>query len=144
MNILGLFGNKSSRSKREENQRPTSTKNKVVTEKVIEKRKIPASRLRVGMTVIELDRPWTDVPVMFQELKISSQNEVNLLQKYCQHVYIDAESYRTYYKTIVDLIIARLSIQSLICAPTKPVRIFVRNLKKLKLLLIAHILISIN
>ncbi|MBD3667802.1 MAG: HD-GYP domain-containing protein [Kangiella sp.] len=132
MNILGLFGNKSSRSKREENQRPTSTKSKVVTEKVIEKRKIPASRLRVGMTVIELDRPWTDVPVMFQELKISSQNEVNLLQKYCQHVYIDAESYRTYYKTIVDFDNRKVLYPKLDLRPNEASQNLRQELKKVK------------
>lgn len=132
MNILGLFGNKSSRSKREENQKPTSKKNKVVTEKVIEKRKIPASRLRVGMTVIELDRPWTDVPVMFQELKISSQNEINLLQKYCQHVYIDAESYRTYYKSIIDFDNRKVLYPKLDLRPNEASQTLRQELKKVK------------
>lgn len=132
MNVLGFFGIKPNRTKSDNNQRVTSNKSKLFTEKVVEKRKIPASRLRVGMTVIELDRPWTDVPVMFQELKISTQNEINLLQKYCQHVYIDAESYRTYYKTIVDFDNRKVLYPKLNLRPNEASQTLRQELKKVK------------
>lgn len=60
----------------------------------LEKHKISVARLRVGMTVIELDRPWTDVPVMFQELTIRNEKDIQLLKKYCQHVFVDYLSYK--------------------------------------------------
>lgn len=68
-----------------------------VTSHKVEKKKIPVAKLTKGMTVVELDRPWTDVPVMFQEVTIESDKEINLLRKYCQHVYIDYHSYKTIY-----------------------------------------------
>jgi putative nucleotidyltransferase with HDIG domain len=70
---------------------------RAITSHKVEKKKIPIGKLAVGMTVIELDRPWTDVPVMFQEITIESEKEIQLLQKYCQHVYIDYHSYKTIY-----------------------------------------------
>ncbi len=60
------------------------------------KKKISSQEIQVGMTVIELDRPWTDLPVMFQELNISTESDIKLLQKYCQFVFIDYESFKFY------------------------------------------------
>lgn len=70
---------------------------KPITSHKLEKKKIPVNKLKKGMTVIELDRPWTDVPVHFQEITIGSAEDIQLLQKYCQHVYIDHHSYQTLY-----------------------------------------------
>lgn len=76
---------------------------KPITTSKTEKKKIPVSKLAKGMTVVELDRPWTDIPVSFQELTIESKKEIQLLQKYCQHVYIDHHSYKTIYaQNLVD------------------------------------------
>lgn len=74
-----------------------SASQRTVTSHKVEKKKIPVAKLTKGMTVVELDRPWTDVPVMFQEVTIESDKEINLLRKYCQHVYIDYHSYKTIY-----------------------------------------------
>ncbi|NVK22542.1 MAG: HD-GYP domain-containing protein [Kangiellaceae bacterium] len=74
-----------------------ASQTKVTKIQSLEKKKIPVARLQIGMTVIELDRPWTDLPVLFQEITIVKQKEIDMLQKYCQHVYIDAYSYRTIY-----------------------------------------------
>lgn len=74
----------------------TTSPRPVVSHKV-EKKKIPVSKLAKGMTVVELDRPWTDVPVMFQEITISTGKEIQLLQQYCQHVFIDHHSYTNIY-----------------------------------------------
>ncbi|WP_223670178.1 HD-GYP domain-containing protein [Kangiella shandongensis] len=68
-----------------------------MTSHKIEKKKIPVSKLCKGMTVVELDRPWTDLPVIFQEITIKTDKEVKMLRKYCQHVYIDHHSYITIY-----------------------------------------------
>lgn len=132
MNVLEFFGIKPKRAKSVDSQSSYQPKKKHVTEKVIEKRKIPASRLRVGMTVIELDRPWTDVPVMFQELKLSNQNEIDLLKKYCQHVYIDAESYRTYYKVIADFTNRKVLYPKLDLKPNDASQHLREELKKVK------------
>ena len=70
---------------------------KAITSHKLEKKKVPVHKLAIGMTVVELDRPWTEIPVMFQEVTIESSKEISLLQKYCQHVYIDHHSYSTIY-----------------------------------------------
>ncbi len=41
------------------------------------------------MTVVELDRPWIDLPFLLQGLKIKDQFEIRILQKYCKHVFIE-------------------------------------------------------
>lgn len=70
---------------------------KAITSHTVEKKKIPVAKLTKGMTVIELDRPWTEVPVEFQEITIKSEEDINLFRQYCQHVYIDYHSYKTLY-----------------------------------------------
>ncbi|GAA0209960.1 HD-GYP domain-containing protein [Kangiella japonica] len=70
---------------------------KATTTHKVEKKKISVQKLAKGMTVVELDRPWTEIPVLFQEITIESDKEIALLQKYCQHVYIDYHSYNTIY-----------------------------------------------
>lgn len=132
MTVFDLLGFKRSNKKAQVNQRDSTLKPKETTGKLIEKRKIPASRLRVGMTVVQLDRPWTEVPVMFQELKISTQNEIHLLQKYCQHVFIDAESYRTYYKTIAEFDNRKVIYPKLDLRPTQASKTLREELKKVK------------
>ena len=87
--ILQFFGGKP------KPKASTKASIRAVTTHKVEKKKIPIGSLTKGMTVIELDRPWTEVPVMFQEITIESNEEIELLRKYCQHVYIDYHSYKT-------------------------------------------------
>jgi len=54
--------------------------------------KLPVSELRIGMYVEELDRPWLETPFLFQGLAVSSEEDLAQLRKYCQHVYVTAES----------------------------------------------------
>lgn len=41
------------------------------------------------MSVVELDRPWTDLPFPLQGLTIEDEFEIQILQKYCDYVYIE-------------------------------------------------------
>lgn len=59
----------------------------------LEKKKLKVTDLQIGMTVVELDRPWTDIPVDFQEITIHTHSDIALLQKYCNEVYVDYISY---------------------------------------------------
>ncbi|MBD3667803.1 MAG: HD-GYP domain-containing protein [Kangiella sp.] len=59
----------------------------------LEKKKLKVTDLQIGMTVVELDRPWTDIPVDFQEITINTHSDIALLQKYCNEVYVDYISY---------------------------------------------------
>lgn len=41
------------------------------------------------MYVAELDRPWLETPFLFQGFIITSQGDINELERYCNHVFID-------------------------------------------------------
>lgn len=64
--------------------------NKSPESKLIEV-KLPADSLEIGMHVTRLDRPWTEVPVLLQELTIQGPDDIDLLRKYCLYVYIEIE-----------------------------------------------------
>jgi len=57
------------------------------------KKKIPVSDLKFGMYVSELDRPWTDTPFVFQGFVLKSDDQLETLRKFCQHVFVDEERY---------------------------------------------------
>lgn len=52
-------------------------------------RKIPTHEIKVGMFVSELDRPWLETPFAIQGFYIYSDDDIDELRKYCDHVYID-------------------------------------------------------
>lgn len=52
------------------------------------KTKTEVQDLRIGMYVVELDRPWLNSPFMFQGFEIHTDEELEQLRKYCHYVYI--------------------------------------------------------
>ncbi|HEV2332506.1 MAG TPA: HD-GYP domain-containing protein [Gammaproteobacteria bacterium] len=50
---------------------------------------IPVSELELGMYVAKLDRPWTDTPFLFQGFFLHHDDELDLIRRYCKHVFID-------------------------------------------------------
>ncbi len=87
--LANLFSSKKSGKKP-----PIANRPKPQVKRELVKKEVATHELKLGMTVIELDRPWTDLPVMFQELTISKKEEIALLQQYCQNVFIDYESFK--------------------------------------------------
>jgi len=59
-----------------------------VNKKLI-KEKIAVHELKVGMYVVELDRPWVETPFLFQGFLIHHEDEIDQLCNYCDHVVID-------------------------------------------------------
>ena len=53
--------------------------------------RLPVSELCKGMYVAEPDRPWTEVPLMFQGLEIRSDDELETLRRHCDFVYVERE-----------------------------------------------------
>ncbi len=49
------------------------------------------SRLRVGMYVGALDRPWTETPFVFQGFVIKDSFDIDQLQSYCSEVYVEID-----------------------------------------------------
>lgn len=53
--------------------------------------KLPSDALEIGMHVTRLDRPWTEVPVLMQELTIVTSDDIDMLRDHCEYVYIEIE-----------------------------------------------------
>ena len=54
-------------------------------------REIPVEELTFGMYVSKLDRPWTETPFVFQGFVLKSEKQIDILKKYCKHVFVDSE-----------------------------------------------------
>ena len=50
---------------------------------------IPAVRATVGMHVVGLDRPWEEVPVLFQSFVIENEEQVDILCDHCEWITIE-------------------------------------------------------
>lgn len=57
----------------------------------MELREIPVSELRFGLYISRLDRPWTETPFVFQGFVLKSDKQLDVLKKYCKHVFVDPE-----------------------------------------------------
>ncbi len=53
--------------------------------------RIPASQVRIGMFVAELDRPWLGTPFLLQGFLVREMAEIRKLQELCKYVYIEQE-----------------------------------------------------
>jgi HD-GYP domain-containing protein (c-di-GMP phosphodiesterase class II) len=52
---------------------------------------VPVAELRFGMYIAELDRPWTETPFRFQGFVLSTEQQLETLQKFCKSVVVDSE-----------------------------------------------------
>ncbi len=43
------------------------------------------------MYVSKLDRPWTETPFVFQGFALKTEKQIDVLKKYCKHVFVDPE-----------------------------------------------------
>ena len=85
-----LFGSKEEEKprKRKASDRKVSERQRTQTRRR-HRVKLPVGDLRVGMFVVELDKPWEESSFMFQGLDIKSSKEILALQKECTYVYVD-------------------------------------------------------
>lgn len=63
---------------------------------------LSAEKLRKGMYVSYLDRPWTQAPFPFQGFRIETDAELEQLREVCEYVFVDsgrgeASEYESYY-----------------------------------------------
>ena len=54
-------------------------------------KKIPLDELKYGMYVNELDCPWTDTPFVFQGFFLETPEQLEVLKRFCKHVFVDPE-----------------------------------------------------
>lgn len=55
------------------------------------KKKVAVNDLRLGMYVVELDRPWLGTPFDFQGFPLTTQDQIDQLKSFCKVVYVDPE-----------------------------------------------------
>lgn len=55
--------------------------------------KIDVADLRVGMFVVELDKPWEESSFMFQGLEINTTADIQKVQQECKHVWVDYDEF---------------------------------------------------
>lgn len=79
----------------EARRRRTTTQNKGERTKRNRKHreKIDVKDLRVGMFVVELDKPWEESSFMFQGLEIKSTSDITDVQKECSFVWVDYDEF---------------------------------------------------
>jgi HD-GYP domain-containing protein (c-di-GMP phosphodiesterase class II) len=58
------------------------------------KKSVTIAELQFGMYVAELDRPWTDTPFMFQGFVLQTEEQLEILKKFCKSVLVDSERSR--------------------------------------------------
>jgi HD-GYP domain-containing protein (c-di-GMP phosphodiesterase class II) len=58
------------------------------------KRSVPASELKLGMYVVELDRPWLGTQFAFQGFPLTVPEQIEQLQACCKTVYVDPDRER--------------------------------------------------
>lgn len=56
---------------------------------VMRRLEIPTSAIRIGMHIVNLDRPWSEVPLAFQKFVVESREQIRTLQAYCLSVTVD-------------------------------------------------------
>lgn len=58
----------------------------------LEEVRCPVAGLKIGMYVSRLDRPWIETPFLMAGFKITSEQEIADLQKFCRYVFIDVDA----------------------------------------------------
>lgn len=61
---------------------------------MLETVRIATADLELGMFVSALDRPWLETPFIIQGFRIENRGEIEQLQKYCHHVFVDTRQSR--------------------------------------------------
>ena len=60
--------------------------------KVTDRVKIPVHAIKVGMRVMELDRPWTETPFMFQGFRVEHVQQIEEISQYCKEVTVEYDA----------------------------------------------------
>ncbi|MBC7185130.1 MAG: DUF3391 domain-containing protein, partial [Marinobacter sp.] len=56
--------------------------------------RLPVDLLQPGMRIVSLDRPWTEVPVLFQGFTLTGDTQAQILRQYCEWVLVEDEEAR--------------------------------------------------
>ncbi|MBY5937496.1 HD-GYP domain-containing protein [Marinobacter nauticus] len=88
------FRSKPGKSRAAAKGRDVQSTPKTSTDVVLERVRLPVDLLQPGMKVVKLDRPWTEVPVLFQGFTLQTEAEARVLRQYCAWVVVEDEAER--------------------------------------------------
>lgn len=57
--------------------------------KTLKRLQMQVADLSLGMHVVELDRPWSETPFLFQGFHLENQEDIQAVQDCCRYVYIE-------------------------------------------------------
>jgi len=57
--------------------------------KTIKRVQMNVAQLSLGMHVVELDRPWSESPFLFQGFHLENKKDIQMVQECCDYVYIE-------------------------------------------------------
>lgn len=60
----------------------------------LQRMRVPVDLLRPGMRVVKLDRPWTEVPVLFQGFELAHEDQFRILRHYCEWVLVEGDEHQ--------------------------------------------------
>lgn len=86
------FRSKLGKSRAAAKGRDVQSTPKTSTDVVLERVRLPVDLLQPGMKVVKLDRPWTEVPVLFQGFTLQTEAEARVLRQYCAWVVVEDEA----------------------------------------------------
>ena len=92
--------------------------------------KINSNQITVGMYIHKLDRPWVETPFAFQGFYVRTKHEVQELQRFCSHVFIDCDKGVQPYKESKISKPSPLLATKKLQKKTKPSYIVATDLKK--------------
>lgn len=58
----------------------------------LQQARLPVDLLQQGMRVVKLDRPWTEVPVLYQGFRIITDAHLQTLRQYCDWVVVESDA----------------------------------------------------
>ncbi|RKR72014.1 HD-GYP domain-containing protein [Marinobacter nauticus] len=88
------FRSKPGKSRAAAKGRDVQSTPKASADVVLERVRLPVDLLQSGMKVVKLDRPWTEVPVLFQGFTLQTEAEARVLRQYCAWVVVEDEAER--------------------------------------------------
>lgn len=69
--------------------RSSRTGRRFQVHKTVSRKKINVAHLNIGMHVVELDRPWSESPFLFQGITLETQKDVEMVQECCAFVIVE-------------------------------------------------------
>jgi len=57
----------------------------------LSKKQVRVDQLKLGMYVVELDRPWLGTPFLFQGFPLTAQHQIDEIARFCKTVFVDVE-----------------------------------------------------